>query len=387
MSSWFDGWFGGDDSSASGNSQTAKGAMAPPPKAAPVMPVQAQQMPISVTLPKVKVGVLLPLSGSNSALGHAMLNAAQQAVFDAAASNFELMPRDTGGNEAAAAREAIAAGAQLLVGPLFAAQVPGVYKVASVSGVPVLTLSTDTTLAAPNLYVMGFPPGAQAERVAHFAALQGIKRFAALVPGNSYGALVGQAFQLQVAKDGGTIVALETYDPILRNTDAKIRELSDKNGVIEALFLPEGGNDLTLIAKQLSGAGFDPQKIHMLGTGLWDAPETGKQTPFVVGGWYAAPDPAVRQNFVAGYNSTYHEEPPRLATLAYDATALAAALAKRGAKFDQASLTTASGFAGLDGIFRLKGNGEVERGLAVLEIERNGSQVVDQAPIDFMGTK
>ena len=57
-----------------------------------------------------------------------MLNAAQQAVFDAGASNFfEPMPRDTGPTEAgaraaAAARDVIAKGARLLIGPLFAAR-------------------------------------------------------------------------------------------------------------------------------------------------------------------------------------------------------------------------------------------------------------------------
>ncbi len=52
-----------------------------------------------------------------------MLNAAQLAVFDVADQHFELMPRDTGSNEAgaeAAARDALATGAQLLIGPVFA---------------------------------------------------------------------------------------------------------------------------------------------------------------------------------------------------------------------------------------------------------------------------
>ncbi len=341
-------------------------------------------------LGKVKVGVLLPLTGPNAGLGHAMLNAAQQAVFDAAATNFELMPRDTGGNEvtaAQAARDAISGGAGLLVGPLFAAQVPSVYKVAGPAGVPVLALSSDVSLSAPGLFVMGFAPGAQAERIAHYAVSRGLRRFAALVPGNSYGTLVGQAFQLAVAEEGATMVALDTYDPAKHDTDVWVRDLADKSSVMDALFLPEGGSDLALITKQLAGAGFDPQKIHILGTGLWDAYDTGSLSGFVVGGWYAASDPAVRQGFVATYKSTYSAEPPRLTTLAYDATALAAVLAKRGARFDQAALTNPNGFAGLDGIFRLKNNGSVERGLAVLEVTADGSRVIDSAPPSFVGSK
>ena len=360
-------------------------AQAPAPKAAPVIPVQTVTPAPLVPL-QVKVGMLLPLSGPNASLGNAMLNAAQQAVFDAAATNFELMPRDTGANEyaaGAAAHDAISSGAQLLIGPLFAPQIPAVRHVAEQAGIPALALSTDTSLAAPGLYVMGFAPGAQAERIARFAAARGMRRFAALVPNTTYGALVGQAFQLAVAEAGGTVISLNTYDATKHDSEAQIKSLADQSGVIDALFLPEGGADLTLITQQLAAAGFDPQKIRMLGTGLWDAPDTGHQNPFVVGGWYAAPDATTRQNFIAAYKATYGEEPPRLATLAYDATALAAIMAKRGARYDQASLTNSNGFAGLDGIFRLKFNGEVERGLAILEVTPDGQRAIDAAPTSF----
>lgn len=396
-------WLGGSVAYQPPSSQT-KGDIAPPPKAAPVMEVQSQLVAPALPAPapsiptpplldnrsKVKVGILLPLTGPNAGLGHAMLNAAQQAVYDAAASNFELMPRDTSGTPTAAsvaAQGAIANGAQLLIGPLFAPQIPSVAKIAGAASIPVLTLSTDTSQAAPGLYVMGFAPASQAAQVAHYAIGRGLKRFAALIPGNAYGTLVAQAFQLQVSKDGGTMVALATYDPAKHDSDVQVRDLADKSGVIDALFLPEGGSDLALITKQLSLAGIDPAKIRMLGTGLWDAYDTGRVAPFVVGGWYAAPDPASRQGFIMGYKSTYNEEPPRLTTLAYDATALAAALAKRGSRFDQAAMTNPNGFAGLDGIFRLKNNGEVERGLAILEITPLGSDVVDSAPPSFAGVR
>jgi hypothetical protein len=181
------------------------------------------------------------------------------------------------------------------------------------------------------------------------------------------------------------MVALDTYDPTKHDSELQIHDIADKSGVIDALFLPEGGSDLALITTQLSSAGIDSAKIRILGTGLWDAFDTGRVAPFAVGGWYAAPDPAVRQGFIMGYKSAYNEEPPRLATLAYDATALTAALAKRGSRFDRASLTNSNGFAGLDGIFRLKQNGEVERGLAVLEVTSLGSNVIDSAPPSFVG--
>jgi branched-chain amino acid transport system substrate-binding protein len=124
---------------------------------------------------------------------------------------------------------------------------------------------------------------------------------------------------------------------------------------------------------------------HILGTGLWDEPGLGRQNPILLGGWYAAPDPAPRRAFVASYAAAYGNEPPRLATLAYDATALAAVLAKRGAHYDEAAMTNPNGFAGLDGIFRLSPTGSVERAMAINEVTPEGARVIDAAPNSFVG--
>ncbi len=315
-----------------------------------------------------------------------MLNAAQMGVFDMSGGNFDLMPRDTGVTEAkaaAAARDAITSGAQLLIGPLFGVQVPAVKAVAEKAGINVLTLSTDTSLAVPGLYVMGFAPGAQVERVVDYAADEGVKHFAALVPDNNYGALVGQAFQLAVARRGGTVVDIESYNPALHGAGKSIVSLTAKQSQIEAIFLPEGGEDLEKIAGQLSAAGVDNHRIHMLGTGLWDESNLGEKAPFLIGGWYAASDPGLRRNFVTSYIHAYNNAPPRLATLAYDATALAAVLSRRGAGFDRASLTNPNGFAGVDGIFRLTSQGLVERGLAVNQVMPEGDTVLAPAPSTF----
>jgi ABC-type branched-subunit amino acid transport system substrate-binding protein len=335
---------------------------------------------------KAKVAILLPLTGSNAALGQAMLNAAQQAVFDANVGTFELMPRDTGDGEAAAAtaaRDAIVSGAQLLIGPLFAANVPAVHQVAAASGVSILTLSTDASLAGPDVYVMGFTPDAQVVRVVAYAVAHGAHQFGALVPDNAYGLLVTDALQSAVARAGGTLIAAETYSPEKHDSELYAHDLGTRKDAIDTLFLPETGGELATITQQLAAAGFKPETLHVLGTGLWDVPGLAKQAPFVTNGWYAAPDPEARRNFMQTYAATYGQEPPRLATLAYDATALAAALAKRGVPYDRAWMTNPNGFAGLDGIFRLTPDGRVERGLAVLQVTPDGAEVIDPAPTTF----
>jgi ABC-type branched-subunit amino acid transport system substrate-binding protein len=319
-----------------------------------------------------------------------MLNAAQMAVFDMSGGNFELMPRDTDGSDAsavAAARDAVSSGAQLIIGPLFGSQVTDVRSVTEPADLNILTLSTDTSLAAPGVFVMGFSPSAQVDRVVSFSASQGVKRFAALIPDSPYGSLVNQAFRQAVARVGGTIVDAQTYDPAQPNTLTAVAALSTTRDRIDALFLPEGGEDLARIAQQLASAGFDNRRIRVLGTGLWDEPNLGQHVSFLIGGWYAASDPAVRQSFVNAYMHSYGQEPPRLATLSYDATALAAVLVRRGEHFDRAALTNPNGFAGVDGIFRLTDQGLVERGLAVDEVSMDKERVVAPAPVTFARTQ
>ena len=386
---WFNGSLAQDDESAKISTPGyGKGPLAPP-KAAPALAVEKQAVAPAAQgeVAKIKVALLLPLSGTNAPLGQAMLNAAQMAVFDVAPSNFELMPRDTSaqGGAAAAARDALSSGAQLVIGPLFAADIPAVKAVAEPAGVAVLSLSTDTSMKDYGLYVMGFAPAAQVVRVVDFAAHKGARRFAALVPATAYGNLVTQAFQNAVQGAGGTITTIESYNPALRGDSAThVRTLSMLKEQTDALLLPEGSGDLAMIASQLAAAGFDNHTIHLLGTGLWDDADLGKTQNFLIGGWFAAPDPAMRRRFVDAYKNTYGQEPARLATLAYDATALSAALAKRGARmFDEVTLTNPNGFAGLDGIFRLIQGGGVERGLAINEVAAEGVHIADPAPSTF----
>ena len=107
------------------------------------------------------------------------------------------------------------------------------------------------------------------------------------------------------------------------------------------------------------------------------------------GAWFAAPSPSARRAFEKRYGDVYGIKPLRLASLAYDATALAAILARSsfdetGApSYDYNALTNPNGFSGVDGIFRFRPDGISERGLAVLEFQNGSIKVVDEAPETF----
>lgn len=342
-------------------------------------------------LPPVKVAILLPLSGKSAGLGNSMLQASQMALFEMGYDQFELMPRDTGGTAAGAsnaAQSAIQNGAQLILGPVFADSVRAVKAVAAPHNINIVAFSTDWTLAGQNTFLMGFMPFAQVERVARFSMEQGHKNFGLIAPIDKYGDAVSKSFKQSVMSQGGSIARELRYIPRKNDLSEQIETFAKSAAEIDSVFIPVGGSTLETIAGNLSYNGLTPQNIKRMGTGLWEDPKLARDRN-LSGGIFAGPSPRLYSEFQRRYQNLYNQKPVRLASLAYDATALAAVLAKTGhAKmgkpgFDKNALMDANGFVGTDGIFRFRPNGLVERGLSILEFRQGKIVEVDPAPSTF----
>jgi ABC-type branched-subunit amino acid transport system substrate-binding protein len=357
----------------------------PAPTPAPPSPVTQEPLPAGAQVP---VALLLPLTGPSAALGQGMLDAALLAVNDVGAEQIKLLPHDTGTDPqraADAARTAIADGARLIVGPLLASDVEAVKPIAQAAHVPVLAFSTTASIAGDGVYLLSFQPRQEVAQVVAYAHARGVNRFAIFAPHTAYGALAAAAMQQAVAANQSQLVESAYYPPDLQSLDAATKEFAQRGHDYDALLLPDGGRRLKALAPYLDYYHINSRRIHFLGTGLWDDDSLGNEA-VLVHGWYAAPDPQGRANFDKRFAAAEGHPPPRLATLAYDATALAAVLAKSpgGPDFSEAALTNPSGFVGLDGVFRLHRDGLVERGLAVLQVEPGGPKVIGPAPQSFV---
>jgi len=348
------------------------------------------------------VALLVPLSGANADLGQALLDAAQLALFESGADRLILVPRDTGGNAAGAAgaaRAVIGDGVRLILGPLLAPEVEAVKPVAQEAHINVIAFSTVTSLAGGNIYLMGFLPRQEVVREVGYARERGLARFAALAPNSPYGHLMADALREAASGSGGSVTKVEFFDPRAGDVSPAIQRLLPGGGAeghaeppgvsppaasFDALLLPEGGTRLKQIAAQVKGAGGNSNPVQLLGSGLWDTPDIGSD-PALAGGWFASSPPEARQQFERRFSATYGHNPPRLASLGYDAAALAAVLARlQGSEpFSQQAILNPSGFTGVDGLFRFNPNGLVQRGLAVLEVEAQGTSVVSPAPQSF----
>ncbi len=341
----------------------------------------------------VKVGLLLPLSGQGqtAVLAEMMKKAAELAITDHDATHVQLLVRDDQGTPEVAktaSEELIGNGAEIILGPLFAKSVTAAASSARAAKVPLLAFSTDRQVAGQGTHLISFLVGPEVQRVVAYAAARGKKRFAALIPDDPLGKLTETSFREAVAKSGGTIVALELYpaqpngmvEPVQRLRDA-MRGIEEHGDAIDALFVPGGEDVLVSLGPLLKKEGIDPAKIRLIGTGGLDYPNAGRDA-ILVGAWFAGPDPRGWKDFSEKFAKAHGHAPPRIASLAYDAASLAIALSagQRGTRYNQQVLLRPSGFTGVDGAFRLSHDGTTERGLAVLEVQKFGATVIDNAP-------
>jgi ABC-type branched-subunit amino acid transport system substrate-binding protein len=344
------------------------------------------QEPLAVGTGQVKVGLILPLSapGNAGVAAQSMKNAAEMALAEFQNPNIQLLIKDDAGNPQGAqagTQQALDEGAEIILGPLFALSVPATSQLARTRGISVIAFSTDSSVAGRGVYLLSFLPESDVNRIIDYAASTGKRSFAALLPDNAYGNVVEAAFKQAVGRKGGRIVAFEKYGA---DRAGPARNVAQALGGADALFLADDGDALIAITDALTASGADLKRVQLLGTGLWDNPRVFA-SPALQGGLYAAPDPSGFRGFSGRYRAKYGADPVRTATLAYDAVALVAALARtQGAqRFAPETLTNPSGFAGIDGLFRFRADGSNERGLAVMRVAPGGGQPAAGSPKSF----
>jgi ABC-type branched-subunit amino acid transport system substrate-binding protein len=356
----------------------------PPPPPAPAPKVGS----VTTASGKIRIALLLPLSGRAAPTGQAMQQAAEMSLFDSGANDLALAAYDSGDSADSAIqayRKARADGAALVLGPLFGASAKALAPMVSQGGANVIAFSNDEQAAQPGVWVMGIAAPPQVRRVVDHAVNSGIKRFAALAPRGAYGEQMTSTLESHVAVRGGQVVATELYGDG-GDLSAAVKRLAEdvKGDGKLAVLVPVAPPRLAGVLAALSAGGIDSSSVQLIGTGVWDIPGIGADAA-LRGAWYAAPDPAKRADFERRFTSTYGRPPLRLATLAYDAVALASRLArlKPGGDFSAEAITNANGWSGVDGVFRFLPDGRTERALAVIEIQGDRNNVVSPAPTSF----
>jgi hypothetical protein len=369
------------------------GGAADSPLAAPTTAVQSKPLAGNAA-PSTQIGsgpdkvaLILPLTqnGTPSAIGTALRNAAELAYGESGSNDLTILVRDdhsTPDGARDATQAAINDGAELILGPLFAADVREAARVARAANRPVIGFSTDIGAAQHGVYLLSFLIENYVDRIVDYAAQQGKKSFAALVPDNDYGTVALAAFQQAAARHNVRVEAIERYTP--STLAAAAARIAGDLPRIDALLIPDQADAMPGVSQALVANGIDSHKVQILGMGVWNDPRVLK-LPALQGAWFAAPENAGFNAFAQRYRAKYGNDPARIATLAYDAVSLVAALARtQGAqRFAETTLTNGSGFNGADGVFRFKPEGMNERGFAVLQVNGGSASTLSPAPRTF----
>ncbi|HEX6218420.1 MAG TPA: penicillin-binding protein activator [Sphingomicrobium sp.] len=329
---------------------------------------------------KNKVALIVPLDGVDGPIGTSISRAAALALVDTSNQQISLTVYDsTKGGAAAVAAQALAAGNQLILGPLTADDVRAVAPVARRANVPVIAFSNDRDVAGDGIFIMGTVPSESIDRVVNFARSRGAARFGGLVPTNLYGQRVSQAYLGAVQRAGGSLGGLQAYG----QTGASVRSAA-------AALNAKGRFDAVMIGDSVATAAVAAPSIRtgtrIIGTELWGNERNIGRTASLRGAWYAALPNDRFDQLVVRYRAKYGKTPYRLASLGYDAMLLTVRTARfwePGRPFPARRLIEKDGFSGVDGIFRFGRDGIAERALEVRQVSASGSTLLSPAATSF----
>jgi len=353
----------------------------------------AQGQQIDPTAP-VQVALMVP-GGTGQPefdkIAASLENSARMAMADLNGASVNLRVYNTARNPVQAgqmATQAIADGAQIILGPLDAESANAVGVVATGANVNVLAFSNNTAVAGGNVFVLGNTFGNISDRLVEYASGRGITQFLIAHQDDLAGAVGRDAIATSVRASGGTVVGVQSYpfsQAGIFSAAPTIASAANTTGA-QAVFTTDNmAGGLPILASSLRESGLDPQNTPLIGLTRWDAAPQAAELPALQNGLFAMSDAGREAAFRNRYETTYGTRPHPLASIAYDGIAAIGALAATGDRnaLSAASLTRASGFAGATGAFRLRPDGSNQRALAVATIVNNQISIVETAPLAF----
>ncbi len=350
--------------------------------------------PIGGTGPRVsgqtvQVAMLLPVTseqGGDATIAQSLENAARMAAAELTGVTVEITVYDTAGQPAQAAsvaREAVQAGADIIVGPLRSDTAAAVGVAVANSNVSVLSFSNNTEIAGGNVFVLGHTFQNTAARMVSYGAAQGRNRIVLVHAQNLAGEVARDAVLRAAVASNATVVNTIPYEfsqgGVINAVPQIVEAVRGSDG--NALMLTaDSAGALPFFAQLLPENGLDTEAVRMMGLTRWDTPPQTLELSGLQGGWFALPDPQATADFEGRYLATYGIPPHILGALGYDAIRAVGETAAASGQLGAGDLIASSGFQGANGVFRLRGDGTNERAMAIAQVVQNQVAVIDPAP-------
>lgn len=377
--------------------------------------------------PVHRMAVMLPLTGSAASTGKEIRTSIETAVLQNAPRNLSVAFYDTADNLTETINEVLLDNPEVIIGPVFSNDVRAL-RDAKPESLPVLSFTSDASALGNGVMTMALMPTNGVEAIVKEMQNDGITGFIILAPDTQSGRLMaGTALgasevhnipvsgifyykeknsdsikdtalsaSMNGARTAANTRAREILSDILTTERLTAIEKSSLNIQLERLSKAETlgklpyngvlflgtGDDTESLASFLRYYGVGSREAKFYGTAVWDGSDIVND--FTMTGAKYAVLPDTSPEFVNLYERMSGTIPGRLAGFGYDAANMAMGMVY-SPKSDAAYLLDPSGYAGVEGLYRLKPTGENERALQIVQLAGNGTtEVVKYAATNFM---
>ena len=373
---------------------------------------------------RLKIALLLPMSGKNKSLGESLFNSATLSLFDNDQDNdIELILFDSMAAESnikKTFKSIIDQNIKIVIGPIFSDEVEKIADDVIKNNIIMISLSNNQKLLGnvgdnAAIFVAGMVPEVKIDKIVSFALSQGKSSFAVIAPNNQYGIVSAAIYKKMVKDRDAVFVTSELYSPngngVGNAVKRAVNAFSVPSNVAEGggnilqedfivediekthaqiILVPDSGRRLSKIVKKINEENINNRDIKIVGTSQWDNILT-LGDPYLIGGWFAAPNNEKFREFERKYYQIFTKFPPRMSSIIYDSIlSITNIISKKNGidvklqDFIAYKTNELNGFSGIDGAFRYLSNGLVQRNLAILEVGQGRFEVIEAPDPDFM---
>jgi branched-chain amino acid transport system substrate-binding protein len=335
-----------------------------------------------------RIAMLLPQTAPGNAATAAaeVRNGARFAMQDFGNETIELIIKDTAGQTAAsqsAATEAVREGSIAVLGPIFAANVSAASAITQPSGRTMVAFSADTSIAKRGVYLLSYTPQDDTRRIIRHALSGNSRSILAFLPRNAEGTLRESVLRQEAGSAGANLRVLK-YERSMESIEETVVNATPILDGFDTIYIPEGNDIPNVILQTMRKQGVNVVGKQIIGSGAWESVNLAE--PQLENAIYPGRDLSRIDDFNRRYEEEHGTKPTTLAALGYDSVMLVADLLSRlgpDRAFSPEGIENPRGFAGINGIFRLRSNGTAERGLAIYRVTDGEATVLEPAPQSF----
>ena len=337
---------------------------------------------------KIKIGLLVPLTGENSEIGESIIKSARLAINKIDNPSIEIIPRDTKSNSETtleAAKELASSGIKIIIGPVFNESLIYLDKLNEVT---FLALTNKNNNFSKNIINAGINATSQLNAINKFIKLNKIEKTIFLTPDMSFKNEIKEAIsnskikilenyiydtdptklteqiekitRYEVRKQNleDEIVRLEKSDQSNKERLIEILKKKDTLGSVsfDSLVISDFDESLKSVTTSLLYTDVSPEEKYFITLNQWFDESLLKETssqPL----YFPSANKKNYDKFSAEYFEKYNQYPNQLSFLSYDLVGLVYYLIlQNNSVIDQNMFTKKTLFRGKVGIFEIKNN-------------------------------